>query len=218
MHAQLKAVEERIESQTAEFVALVVALDEATFQRRPAEGRWSVAEHVAHVVRSVRPYLDPLRRVLTKARARGRLHDGGPYRRTRLGRAFVNGQEPPPKRRGKTFGIMRPPEPSALPQGVTLADFEHAQAELLKVLRSADGLDLGRVKIASPMLPLPVLRFPVIHALEGIAAHTARHLWLIREALGQMGIEPGQQPPLADSAEAPEPREPRPPFGTDHAS
>jgi hypothetical protein len=40
------------------------------------------------------------------------------------------------------------------------------------------------------MLPLPVLRFPVIEALEGIAAHTARHVWLIREALGQMGIEP----------------------------
>jgi hypothetical protein len=190
VHTELKAVEERVVSQTAELTTIVEALDEATFQRRPAEGRWSVAEHIAHVVRAVRPYLEPLRRALAKGRARRRPHDGGPFRRTWLGRTFVANQEPPPRRRGKTFGVMKPPEPSALPREATLAAFRGAQEELLEIVRGAEGVDLGRSKVASPMLPLPVLRFPVIEALEGIAAHTARHVWLIREALGQMGIEP----------------------------
>jgi hypothetical protein len=113
---------------------------------------------------------------------------------------------------------MKPPEPAALPRDATLADFEGAQAELLEVLRAADGLDLGRIKIASPMLPLPVLRFPVIQAVEGIAAHTARHVWLIREALGQMGIEPGQAPPAAGPGEAPRPQESQSADGTDRTS
>lgn len=178
---ELDAVRRRVVRQTADIRALVEPLDERTMFRRPAERRWSVGEHVAHVGLTTGPYLPALERALEKGRARGRTLPDGPFRRTRLGRWFVQAMEPPPKRRMKTFRKMVPPAPAELSGTEVMEEFGRVQDGLLAALDRAEGLDLGRIRVGSPTLRL--LRFPVIQAFETLAAHTDRHLWLMRETL-----------------------------------
>lgn len=178
---ELETVRQRVRRQTDDIRALVGSLDEATFFRRPTEGRWSVGEHVAHIGLTTGPYLPALERALEKGRARGRTAPDGPYRRTWLGRWFVQSMEPPPKRRMKAFRKMVPPAPADLSGPEVMEEFGRVQDGLLAVLDRAEGLDLGRIRVRSPALW--ILRLPVIQALEGLAAHTDRHLWLMRETL-----------------------------------
>lgn len=178
---ELEAVRQRVARQTADIQTLVETLDDAAFLQRPAEGRWSVGEHVAHLGLTTGPYLPALERALEKGRARGRTAPDGAFRRTWLGRWFVQSMEPPPKRRMKTFRKMAPPAPADLSRVQTMEEFGRVQEELLATLDRAEGLDLGRIRVRSPALW--ILRFPLIQAVEGLAAHTDRHLWLMRETL-----------------------------------
>lgn len=178
---EVEAVRQRVRRQTREIRELVEPLDEATFFRRPSEDRWSVGEHVAHIGLTTGPYLPALERALDKGRARGRTVPDGSFRRTRLGRWFVQSMEPPPKRRMKTFRKMIPPAPAELSGAEVMEEFGRVQEGLLATLDRAEGLDLGRIRVRSPALW--ILRFPVIQAFEALAAHTDRHLWLIRETL-----------------------------------
>lgn len=195
MHPQIEEVVGRLRRQTDEVVALVEALDDETFSRRPAEGRWAVAEHLAHLPRAIGPYVTAMEAAAERARAKGWRMPDGEYRSTRLGRTFIGVLKPPPKRRVKTFGGMIPPPLESIDRGAALADFRRAQDALAAVLEGADGLDLGRARIVSPFLPAfllpfrPLLRFSAFEGALINLAHTDRHLWLMREALERMGVD-----------------------------
>lgn len=194
MHAQIEELAERLRRQIDETVALVEGLDDETFYRRPAEGRWAVAEHLAHLPRSTEPYARAMEAGVERARRKGWTATGADFRGTWFGRTFVGVLEPPPKRRVKTFGTMVPPPLESIGRDEALADFRRAQETLVDVLEGGDGLDLGRAKIASPFMPtflLPlrlVVRFSVFEGGLICAAHTDRHLWLVRETLEQMEV------------------------------
>jgi hypothetical protein len=195
MHAEIEAVRDRIGRQTDDITSLVRGLDEDTFFRRPAEDRWAVAEHLAHLCKIIPPYSQAMKGAVDRARDRGWTHGEAPFGGTWLGEKFKDMLEPPPKRRVKTFGAMTPPPPEKLDREETLARFRACQEELLEVLASGNGLDLGRARIRSPFTPfLPFLRFAVIQSGVHMAAHTDRHLWLMREALQQMGVSAPRAP------------------------
>lgn len=188
MHATLQRLDDRIRRQTDEIAGLARSLDPPTFSRRPAEGRWSVAEHLAHLCNTLGPYLDAMEAAVERGRRRGWRPDGGELRETWLGRKFHAILEPPPRRRVKTFGAMQPPGVEAIERDPVLEEFGRCQERLRGILADGEQVDLGRARIASPFVPLlRLIRFPVHQSVGHMAAHNDRHLWLMREALDQLG-------------------------------
>ncbi len=186
MSTYLEGIAKEIERQTHEVVDLFGALDEAALRWRPRPEKWSIAEHVAHLTLSNRPYLPAIDASVAAARRGGRLGPG-PYRGSWLGQRFAASLEPPPRRRTKTFKKLTP-APS-LDTSAALSEFRACQGELLEVIRRAEGVDIGRAKLASPHFRL--LRLRVIDALDALLAHTRRHIWLVREVQDQPGFPGG---------------------------
>jgi hypothetical protein len=168
---------------------LTTGLDARAFWWRPAPGRWSVAECLAHVVLAGRAYHEEIDPVIRGARARGET-DGEPTRGTRLGRLLVRSVEPPARLRLPAPRSIRParPEqpgddPAAAPTaaGSPLGDFLQLRHEHARRLRHADGLATARIRVASPFVPLVMMNLDT--ALRLITAHERRHLWQAQQVL-----------------------------------
>jgi hypothetical protein len=166
---------------SADARALVDGLGTADGVRRPAPDQWSVADCLAHLAATTRVYLPVLDAAIAKGRAAGRT-SAAPFRPGLVSRWIVRGMDAPPRR---TF---RAPRAIVPPAGVTLAaalaDFEATQAELRARVAASRGLDLGAIRLRSPLAPLLSLRLGTAFGL--LAAHQRRHLWQgwrVREAL-----------------------------------
>lgn len=182
MSGQIDELMERVRDQTAEARALA-ASDPAGFARRPEEGRWSAAEHLAHLTLTGRPYLDVMNPALSDARSGGRLSEG-PFRGGAIGNWFARMMSPPVTRRMKTMAKLTPA--SDLTSEAALAGFEAFQEALASSLELGRGVDLDAAKMRSPFLA--ILRMPLYSAFLVLLNHADRHLWLAREAMG--GGEP----------------------------
>lgn len=154
--------------------------DEALRWRSGAD-RWSVQGHVAHLVVLNREYVPAMRACVDDARSRGRTGDG-PYRHPWIGSWFANTMEPPPKRRMKTMGSMRP-DPEA---DNVLEDFRSVQEALRDVIVSGRGVDLGRARFPSPFMKL--LRLSLGTGFHTLLAHNRRHIWLAEEVVASEGF------------------------------
>jgi hypothetical protein len=172
---ELAGYARQAEEQNREIAALVTQLSQAQFEWRPG-ARWSIGEHIEHLSIATRPYLKAIRAALDTARARG-LTGSGPHRRGWIGEWFVRSMEPPPRMRVKTPTFLEP-QPN-LPREEVLARFLETQADLLVVLREANGVDLGRARMRSPFLK--PLKLSVGQAIRVILAHNRRHLWHVRQ-------------------------------------
>lgn len=172
-----------LDAQSDELGTLLRSTDDPRLVRRPAEGRWAVVEHVDHLVKVNARYADALGEALEGGRAAGRTGPG-PFKGSVIGRFFARSMEPPVRRRIKTMSAMEPG--AALTLDVTRHAFDEAQARLRRLLESAaeSSLDLDRIRMGSPFLPL--VRAPVFSWFCVVTAHTRRHIWLIRETLGQI--------------------------------
>ncbi len=86
------------------------------------------------------------------------------------------GDEPlPPRGRFKTPRLYLPPAGRARSVKQALDDFSALQDRFVAVVHSADGLDLARIKIASPVTRL--LRISLGQWLRALSGHQRRHLW-----------------------------------------
>ena len=70
-----------------------------------------------------------------------------------------------------------------------LRDFDQWQDRLVAVLRSAEGLALDRIEVASPYDPR--LRFNLYSFLRTIPAHQRHHLWTAERI--RTGLEQGDR-------------------------
>lgn len=168
-HAQLHAIREDAEE-------LLSGLSDAQLNWRPEPGRWSVAECVTHLSLTGSLYLPALDRGIAEARERGRT-GGGEYRPGWLGRILVRSMEPPPRMRSRTQERIRPPAPARTLEEVR-EEFFRVQDELERRLRDAEGIDLSRAKVTSPLAKW--LRIRLGDALGFVLAHQRRHLWQAR--------------------------------------
>jgi len=141
------------------------------WNRRPAADSWSVGECIDHLARTARVYVPPLRVAIEKGRARGRLGQG-PFRHGRLGNWFISRLEPDAGGRMKTRGNLEPG--TDLNPVVVLTEFDTVGEDLFELMAQADGLDLARIKIASPVLPL--VRFSLGQVFHLLETHERRHL------------------------------------------
>jgi hypothetical protein len=153
------------------------SLGAAQLAWRPAPGRWSAAEAVAHLNLTGRHYLDAVARALAEARARG-LADRGDWRPSLVGRVMMYGTEPPPRFRVPAPPIFRAPRGAPPPDGAReLAAWKRLHLEMEERIREAAGLDLRRARVVSPVTRL--VRMNAGDAIALLLAHERRHLWQI---------------------------------------
>lgn len=152
---------------------LCSGLSDVQFNWVPEPGRWSIAGCLLHLIVGAEAFTRAIGIAIERGRARGLLADG-PFRYGLLSRTLLGSLDPPVRRRYKTPARFYP---VTEPQQVTdlLRRFESVGLKWDECLRGAQGIDLARVKVPSPVVPL--LRFQLGALFAGQAAHERRHLW-----------------------------------------
>ena len=166
-----------------EFLGLIEPLTAQQLNWRPSDGRWSIAECMAHLTAAGQAYIGAIDNAVERGRARGYL-GGREYQPGRVGRWLIAQMEPPPRRQ------MSAPK-KIVPQRVESAAalrgaYEAMHHGLTAAVMNAEGVDLSRVKVASPLMPL--LRLPLGTWLGFLAAHERRHLWQARQVRQEPGF------------------------------
>lgn len=178
---------DQLRAATGDARDLIAGLTDAQLGWRPGPGRWSVAECLAHLAATAEAYDPRLEAAARRGREAGRTAPSpAAYRPGRIGRWLVGSMEPPPKRR------LRAPRAFATgerPPASAPGRFFRAQEALEARIHEADGLDLGRVRLASPVTSL--LRLPLGTMLLFLLAHERRHLWQARRVREADGFPAG---------------------------
>jgi hypothetical protein len=162
------------------------------FNWKPAPGMWSVGQCFDHLNAFNRRWLPILEEAIERGRARGLL-DPGPYTYGFLSRWLLANMEPPAKRK---FRAPRRFEPSAdCAVDEVMAEFQSLHERLEELLRAADGLDLARIRVSSPVTRW--IRYSLGMSFWLLAAHDRRHIYQAREVCKAPGFPASVFPKIA---------------------
>jgi hypothetical protein len=175
---ELDAFRQSFEQMANEADALAGTLTDDQFNWHPPSGGWSVAQCIEHLNVTARSYLPMLDEGIADAIRRG-FYGAGPFRYNWFGRKFVQSQEPPVKRKFKAAKAFTPP-PSR-PRQEAMAAFRAYQVQFVDRLRQANGLDLARARVKSPVVRW--IRLPLGSGFALMIAHERRHLWQARNVV-----------------------------------
>lgn len=152
---------------------LTADLSDAQFSWRPHSGRWSIAECLAHLNIVGRQYSRMVKELIDSGRRRRMLTGGGLHRHGFWGSLFVRSMEPPVRIRLPAPRHFKP----ATGYGVArvVPAFLALQEDYVRLIESANGLDLGALRIPNPNFRLVQLSLGQCFGL--IASHQRRHLW-----------------------------------------
>jgi hypothetical protein len=152
--------------------ALASPLTDEQFTRQPSPDAWSIAQCFDHLNATARAYLPMIDEAIAEGIRRG-LYAEGPFRYNWLGRVFVWSLQPPPKFRGKAPRAFLPAPNRS--RNEIMAAFRAYQVQFVDRLRQANGLDLARTRVTSPVSRW--LRLPLGSGFALTVAHERRHLW-----------------------------------------
>ena len=150
---------------------MVAGLSEAQFNWRPALANWSIQECMAHLTMVGAVEANALEQAIDAARIKG-LTGSGPFSYPAWERYILRQTEPPvrepvaaPKRFIPTTG-----------QPVTgvMPTFLHVQRRFQIQIERADGLDLRKVRVPTPIVKW--IKMSLGATLAQAAAHERRHL------------------------------------------
>lgn len=165
------AFRKEFEALSTAAVTLVQPLTEEQFTWRPEPDSWSVAECIDHLNASAREYLPRLDEGITNAIRRGQ-YTSGPYQYNWIGRLMVWAMKPTTRIRAKAPQALLPAPGRRRPE--IMAAFKAYQVQYVDRLRQANGLDLGRARVMSPIARW--IRLPLGSAFALAVAHEQRHL------------------------------------------
>ena len=160
----------------ASALALVDGLNDPQMLWRPKPHSWSIAECFLHMIAAAQLYLVAIDAGIDRARAKG-YRRGRRSRHSLLGRWFVESFEPPPRMRFPAPKQFLPPAPQG-PTTVIVGDFMRLGHEIGERMDRAEGLDLGRSVVVSPVTSLIRLSLGLSFAL--LTVHERRHLYQAR--------------------------------------
>ena len=169
--------------------AAVAGLSNEQGSRRPAPGKWSVAECVAHLRHVGTLLLERLEPALNRARVQGKLSD----RAAKLGLIggwFTRSMEPGGARTMPAPGNFVPPSDIPLDTAVEAWRIHHAR--LRRAIESAEGLALERVRIPSAAKGGGLLRLNAAAWIASTLAHERRHIAQINRVKEQLGMPSGR--------------------------
>jgi hypothetical protein len=150
---------------------LVHGLSEEEFNWRPAAGQWSIEECLAHLVMVGNVELELIERAIDQARQRN-LTGSGPFRASAIERYILRESEPPIRRAMSSPKRFVPLHNQ--PLTAIMPSFFHVQRRFILQIERADGLDLRRVRVPTPIVPF--LKFSLGGTFAQAAAHERRHL------------------------------------------
>ena len=185
----LSDLEEQFEAIEARAMELVEGLSDEQLTRAPGKGGWSVVACLDHLNVTGYELLPRVDEVLAKVRP-GEVKGGKPFRLGFFNRMMLRWMEPPSRSRAKSPKLYLPREGSS-PRDV-IREFVELQGELIKRLWDADGIDLSKVRVPSPVSRL--IRFNLGMWFAFTAAHERRHLWQIERLLAAGGASGGLEP------------------------
>jgi hypothetical protein len=180
---ELDALRMQFERVSAEVGTLVDGLRDEQFHWRPAPEVWSIAECLDHLNVTARVYLPQFDRGIDDA-ARRSAYGRGPFRSSWVGRVLVRTSEPPSRFRMKAPELFRPT--AGRPRHEVTTALRGYQVELVERLSKANGLDLERARVTSPVSKW--LGFSLCAGFALIAAHERRHLWQARKMMELRGF------------------------------
>jgi len=176
----------QFEQISADADALVAPLGQEQFVWKPGPNRWSIAECLEHMNATARAYLPAIDEGIADAIRHGAYAEG-PFQYNVIGRIFSRLMEPPARLRMRT-AIDKQPGPER-PKRETLAGFRAYQVQYVDRLRQANGIDLSRSCVRSPLASW--IRIPLGSAFASMAAHERRHLWQAKKITETAGFPPG---------------------------
>lgn len=173
MSPHLQTVADTFATSRDRLHALVEATDAEAFNRKPSVKGWSAGECVVHLNKTAKAYLSEMDALITPDAPRG----AGPYEWGWMSRRFIEAVRPG-SRPLPTGGGMKPPRSEGLRSAVdrerAVARFDADTDHWLALCERAEGIDLSRIKMRSPFLP--ILRLPVGVFLEAMGLHALRHV------------------------------------------
>lgn len=194
LHPQLSAIATEFRTALERLRALGKAVPADGWADRPAPGRWSVAECIAHLNLTSHAFLPLLEEGLARARRLGGPPPGR-YRRDLAGWLLWRTLPPPVRIRFRTTAPFLPE--AARPADQLIAEFETLQAAQVELLQAADGIPLAKVRIASPFSAR--VRYNLFSCFSVLPPHQHRHLWQAEQAVvsahlgGSPAAPPGQE-------------------------
>lgn len=157
------------------------------FNWRPELGRWSVAECLTHLNLTASLFAEAVQRAIDRGRAKGLL-GSEPFRYGMFSRWFLGVIDPANRKRYKAPRRLTP-EPEVQHEiGQVLHRFQRTGDEWERLLHEANGLDLARVKVPSPIFPLLRVQLGAVFAVQ--SAHERRHLLQAEEVTKTPGFPP----------------------------
>jgi hypothetical protein len=185
MAEQLDRIVAELRSAQARLHRLTQALPEEAWRRRPAPGRWSVAECVEHLNRTAEAFIPLLHAALELGR---RVPAPAPrrLRRDPLG-WLLSAIMAAPSVLARTRTTL-PFDPSSSPMAEPaelLRRFDERQQELIACVEAGAGLPLDRLRVHSPFDPR--IRYSLYSALVLLPRHQARHIAQAERAARRAG-------------------------------
>jgi hypothetical protein len=191
MTPQLARLQTELATLKAEASELVSGLRESQFNWRPDQRKWSMAECLLHLNIVGDRYVRIIETALEEAKAR-RFVARGVVVHGFLAKWILANTEPPPKRHYRSPRGFTPSY--GQPITAVLPTFLHLQDQLTLEIEQANGMDLARIKVQAPALPV---RFNLLLTLEWIVAHERRHLWQARQVRENPAFPPAQRDQIA---------------------
>lgn len=168
---QLAEYCQQFEEVSAEARNLTRGLAEVRFNWKPAPGQWSIEECLAHLILVGTWEAKAIDAAIEDARAKG-ITGTGPFRYGAIDRLVVNLTQPPVRRKFPAPRRFQPLHDQ--PLTAVVPTFCHLQRQFQLLAGRADGLDLARVKVATPISLF--FRMSLGGMLEQIVAHERRHM------------------------------------------
>jgi hypothetical protein len=161
---------------------LTEGLNEARFNWRRSPEEWSIEECLSHLISVGTWEVRAIEKAVDDGLARG-IKTTGPFHYGTIERYVIGLTEPPA--RVKVSAPRRFVPLHGQPVTAILPTFLHLQRQLEIQLDRASGLDLARVKVPTPIVPLMKLGLGATFAQ--IAAHERRHLAQARRVRERLG-------------------------------
>jgi hypothetical protein len=151
--------------------ALAKGLSEVQFNWRPAPGQWSIEECLAHLTMVGQWEVRAIEDAIDQGRVRG-LTATGPFEYSAIERYILRESAPPVRHQMAAPRRFQPLH--GQPVTGVLPTFLHVQSQFMRLLERADGLDLRRIKVATPISRFLKISLGMMFAQA--AAHEQRHM------------------------------------------
>ena len=181
MNPQLEAYRQQFEQIIQDAKDLVQGLTEEEFNWRPAAGQWSIEECLAHLTMVGGAVADLVEKAIEEGRTRD-LTGSAAFEASALERLLFRETEPPVRHATRSPKRFEPVHNQPL-TGI-MPTFFHVQRRFLLLLERADGLDLRRVKVPTPVVRW--FRLSLGSTFAQAAAHERRHLAQARRVLAKL--------------------------------